>query len=475
MLKHSFADAFNSDFYSKVTPTAVSNPKLICWSDDCAKILDFSKSEGLTNLLAGNVVPDTILPIATRYGGHQFGTWAGQLGDGRAILLGDKNNLEIQIKGAGVTPYSRRGDGRAVLRSSLREYLCSEAMHYLGVPTTRALALIETGDKVTRDMFYDGNPEEEPGAICVRVAESFIRLGHFEIFSSENNKDAVQKLLDFVTKNYYPNLDLKSLYIEICKRSAKLAAEWIRVGFVHGVLNTDNTSILGLTIDYGPYGWLDVYDLDWTPNTTDASHKRYRFGLQPWILHWNLQKFAQALSVLGEDLNPLAEEFKTQFVIEFESMMAKKIGLKEYNQELVQDLDELLSAQETDMTLVYRALAELTESGEMISEPFYQPLSAENKNKWNAWLEKWRSVQKNQKLNAHSVKTLMNRTNPAFILRNYLSQQAYEEFIQGDDTLLRKLELAIKKPYETLFPELCVKRPEWARHKPGCATLSCSS
>ena len=245
-------------------------------------------------VLAGNRVLEGMAPYAARYGGHQFGVWAGQLGDGRAITLAeiaapDGRRHDVQLKGAGRTPYSRTADGRAVLRSSVREFICSEAMHWLGVPTTRALALVATGESVIRDMFYDGNPEPEPGAIVCRVAPTFVRFGNFEILAAHDEIDTLRRLADYVIVRHFPELGTPSAEVyarwfrEVCRRTAVMVAEWTRVGFVHGVMNTDNMSVLGLTIDYGPYGWLEGFDPMWTPNTTDAQGRRYRFGAQPQI------------------------------------------------------------------------------------------------------------------------------------------------------------------------------------------------
>ncbi|HEY0880990.1 MAG TPA: protein adenylyltransferase SelO family protein, partial [Archangium sp.] len=280
-----------SALWSKVTPTPVSAPSLLAYSPEVAAELGLTeeKLKSLLPILSGNAVAEGSTPFAANYGGHQFGNWAGQLGDGRAISLGEVNGLELQLKGAGPTPYSRRGDGRAVLRSSLREFLCSEAMHHLGVPTTRALSLVLTGDRVMRDMFYDGRPELEPGAIVCRVAPTFIRFGNFELPTSRDDVTLLKQLTDFTLTHFFPHLGAPSkesyaqLLREVAERTARLMAHWQAVGFVHGVMNTDNMSILGLTIDYGPYGWLDDFDPGWTPNTTDAGTRRYRSGAQPQV------------------------------------------------------------------------------------------------------------------------------------------------------------------------------------------------
>jgi uncharacterized protein YdiU (UPF0061 family) len=288
--------------YSRIEPTPVRDPHLLAWSDELGGFLGLARPEErgpAVDALAGNLVTGSMKPFAARYGGHQFGHWAGQLGDGRAISLGeltatDGSTWEIQLKGAGPTPYSRRADGRAVLRSSLREFLCSEAMHYLGVPTTRALSLAGTGDQVVRDMFYNGNAQEEPGAVVARVAPTFIRFGNFQMMAVAGEIDNLRALADYVIQHHYPELGEPSpdVYMrwfeEVCRRTAVMIAHWMSVGFVHGVMNTDNMSILGLTIDYGPYGWLEPYDPDWTPNTTDFSSRRYAFGQQSQVALWNL-------------------------------------------------------------------------------------------------------------------------------------------------------------------------------------------
>jgi uncharacterized protein YdiU (UPF0061 family) len=259
-----FVRQVSAAHYSQVAPTPVSAPRLLAWSDDCATVLGMSRPTtdgGATvELLAGNRLAPTMRPYAARYGGHQFGVWAGQLGDGRAITLGELTprageRWELQLKGAGPTPYSRTADGRAVLRSSVREFLCSEAMYFLGVPTTRALSLVATGDVVVRDMFYDGNAQPEQGAVVCRVAPSFVRFGNFEIHASRGEHGSLQRLADYIITQHFPDVGAPSPEVyrrwfeEICRRTAVMLAHWMRVGFVHGVMNTDNMSILGLTID----------------------------------------------------------------------------------------------------------------------------------------------------------------------------------------------------------------------------------
>ena len=333
--------------YSRVEPTPVRAPTLLAWSPEVAALLGIDeadiRSQDFAEVFAGNALLPGMEPYAACYGGHQFGNWAGQLGDGRAITLGEAispqgQRWELQLKGAGPTPYSRRADGRAVLRSSIREFLCSEAMHHLGVPTTRALSLVGTGEDVIRDMFYDGRARPEPGAVVCRVAPSFIRFGNFEIFASRGEEPLLARLIDFTIDRDFPELagerDVVARRLrwfeEVVRRTAVLMAHWMRVGFVHGVMNTDNMSILGLTIDYGPYGWVDDYDPDWTPNTTDAQGRRYRFGTQPQVAYWNLNRLAQALSPLFADVQPLQaglEAFQATLAACTRRDVAAKLGL----------------------------------------------------------------------------------------------------------------------------------------------------
>ena len=306
--------------YSFVKPLSVCAPKLVACSRDMAELLDLSsetcESPEFSEVFAGNRLLPGMEPYATCYGGHQFGNWAGQLGDGRAINLGEVINRDsrrwvLQLKGAGPTPYSRAADGLAVLRSSLREFLCSEAMFHLGVPTTRALSLILTGEQVERDMFYDGHPVLEPGAVVCRAAPSFTRFGSFQIFSARGETALLQRFLDYTIRTDFPHLGEPSKQVynqwfeEVCRTTAEMIVHWMRVGFVHGVMNTDNMSALGLTIDYGPYGWLENYDTGWTPNTTDAGGRRYCFGNQPSIAHWNLVQLANAIYPLIGETEPL--------------------------------------------------------------------------------------------------------------------------------------------------------------------------
>ena len=305
--------------FSYVKPRIPSNPKLIHYSKEVADLLGITPEEAnskdFLELFSGKSILPNFRPYAMNYAGHQFGNWAGQLGDGRAIVLAEiennNQNFMLQLKGAGSTPYSRRADGLAVLRSSIREHLCSEAMHHLGVPTTRSLSLISTGDEVLRDVMYDGNPDYEKGAVICRVAPTFIRFGNFELFSAQNDIENLKALVDFTIKYYYTEIQSegKEKYLHffklVAEKTRKMIINWQRVGFVHGVMNTDNMSILGLTIDFGPYGWLEDYNPNWTPNTTDKEYRRYRFGNQPDVAQWNLFQLANALYPLIEESSEL--------------------------------------------------------------------------------------------------------------------------------------------------------------------------
>lgn len=490
--------------YSLIQPTPVRDAQLLAWNATLAQQLGFdaqAPEASALQVLVGNAAAPGMRPYAARYGGHQFGNWAGQLGDGRAITLGelrlaDGSVRELQLKGAGQTPYSRFADGRAVLRSSLREYLCSEAMHALGVPTTRALSLLGTGEGVVRDMFYDGRPESEPGAIVCRVAPSFVRFGNFEIHAALQEHDPLRRLLEWVIRHHFPQYAPDAAAIadtrryadwfrEVCERSAVMVAHWMRVGFVHGVMNTDNMSVLGLTIDYGPYGWLEGYDPDWTPNTTDASGRRYCYGNQPQIALWNLARLASALLPLVEDKAALQEgleHYRTTFAAQHQTMFAAKLGLRgldrSEDEALLADLLSLLQMAETDMTLFFRGLGNL-DGREAVALALYAPdaLDAQQTARWDAWFVRYaqRAAAEGETLEIRRER--MNAHNPLYVPRNYLAQQAIDAATQGDLAPLHRLLRVLERPYteQVGCEAFAAKRPEWARHKPGCSALSCSS
>lgn len=471
--------------YTRVDPTPVAAPRLLAWSEAMGHYLGISfPAEESVEVLSGNRVLPGMQPYAARYGGHQFGHWAGQLGDGRAITLAevfaaDGTRQELQLKGAGRTPYSRTADGRAVLRSSVREFLCSEAMHFLGVPTTRALSLVGTGEAVIRDMFYDGRPEAEPGAIVCRVAPSFVRFGNFQIFSEKNEMEALKRLADYVIREHFPGHGYPSWFQEVCRRTGALMVDWMRLGFVHGVMNTDNMSILGLTIDYGPYGWLEGYDPQWTPNTTDAQERRYCYGNQPHIAQWNLACLAEALLPLiaKEELEQGLAIYADTFNSGWPRALAQKLGLESLDRPgddaLARDLFSLLQEAETDFTLFFRNLARVP-----LEEPTLEPLRpafyAEPAAGLTEWLHRYTARARQEDVTRVDR---MNRVNPKYVFRNYLAVQAIDALAQGDASVLERLMTVLQRPYDEQpqHDELAARRPEWARHKPGCSALSCSS
>ena len=491
--------------YSLVDPTPVSAPTLVSCATEVAGLLDLGptdcESADFLQIFAGNKLSDGMQAYSMCYGGHQFGNWAGQLGDGRAINLGEVVNAEgehwtLQLKGAGATPYSRTADGLAVLRSSIREYLCSEAMHHLGVPTTRALSLITTGEKVMRDMLYDGHVEYEPGAVVCRVSPSFIRFGNFQIFTARQEIAELKQLADFTIRHHFAYLldaneaGSKQLYgawfAEVCRLTASMIVEWMRVGFVHGVMNTDNMSILGLTIDYGPYGWLDNYDPEWTPNTTDSQNKRYRYSQQPNIALWNLYQLANSVYPLLEETKPLElalGQFQNDYQNQSRAMMAGKLGLVEFveqDQLLFSELEALLTSQEIDMTIFYRLLSDTEKpSYQSLAQAYYRSDSHDQGfiDRVNSWLSVYSERLGKDTLSFKQRQNAMRKVNPKYVFRNYLAQQAIDKAEQGDYSMVNELLEAMRSPYaeQSDKQHLAAKRPDWARTKVGCSMLSCSS
>ncbi|WP_386065381.1 YdiU family protein [Tahibacter sp. UC22_41] len=492
--------------YSAVTPTPVAAPRLLAYSREVAALLDLEAADvetpAFADVFGGNRLLPGMQPYAANYGGHQFGQWAGQLGDGRAISLGEVVNRagrrwELQLKGAGPTPYSRRADGRAVLRSSIREFLCSEAMHHLGVPTTRALCLIGTGESVVRDMFYDGHPRDEPGAIVCRVAPSFLRFGNFELPAARGDTELLRRLVDFTIARDFPELAAAhasgsealhaAWFGEICARTAVLIAHWMRVGFVHGVMNTDNLSILGLTIDYGPYGWIDDFDPDWTPNTTDRQHRRYRFGQQAQIAYWNLGRLAGAIAPLFADHDGLhagLQRYVDGFVAADRANIAAKLGLRECEDDdiaTMQALHELLREAEVDMTLFFRGLADVdAAAGDMaaLRDAFYDADKfAAAQPAFQAWLRGYAQRLARDGLPDAQRIARMHAANPRYVLRNYLAQQAIDRAEQGDLGGVHDLLDVLRRPYDDQpgREAFAQRRPDWARTRAGCSMLSCSS
>ena len=507
--------------YSRVSPTPVVAPELLAYAIEVVELIGLSERDcaldAFLQVFTGNRVLADMDPHATCYGGHQFGNWAGQLGDGRAINLGEvvgpAGRQTLQLKGAGPTPYARTADGLAVLRSSVREFLCSEAMHHLGVPTTRALSLALTGESVVRDILYDGHPAPEPGAVVCRVAPSFTRFGHFQMLAARGEADLLRAFFDYTVATDFPHLldghllDGRSAddaglplawFTEVCERTAAMVAHWMRVGFVHGVMNTDNMSVLGLTIDYGPYGWLEDYDPNWTPNTTDAAGRRYRFAHQPAVAQWNLLQLANAIYPLVGEASPLEQalkDFEGSYMTHWRAMMSAKLGfasLTEADTALLDELDAVLQLTETDMTLFYRALADLSpdqlDHGSLdggaapldrLMHAYYRPdeVTGERRERINAWLRAYLMRTRQEGRPAAERRAAMNAVNPKYVLRNYLAQLAIDKAEAGDPSLIHELQQVLRHPYteQTGKDQFAQKRPEWARTRVGCSQLSCSS
>ncbi|CAN7005433.1 unnamed protein product [Brassica rapa subsp. trilocularis] len=514
--------------YSKVSPSVqVDDPQLVSWSDSVAELLDLHPKEferlDFPLLLSGAKPLPGAMPYAQCYGGHQFGRWAGQLGDGRAITLGEVLNSkgerwELQLKGAGRTPYSRFSDGLAVLRSSIREFLCSEAMHCLGIPTTRALCLLTTGQGVIRDMFYDGNAKEEPGAIVCRVSQSFLRFGSYQIHASRGEEDLeiVGKLADYAIRHHFPRIE-KSMnrsdglsfktgdddddsvvdltsnkyaawVVEVAERTATLFARWQGVGFTHGVLNTDNMSILGQTIDYGPFGFLDAFDPSYTPNTTDLPGRRYCFANQPDIGLWNIAQFAEALAaaqlINEKEANYAMERYGDKFMDEYEAIMTKKLGLSKYNKEMISELLNNMAVDKVDYTNIFRLLSNVKADPNTPEDELLKPLKTvlldigkERKEEWIKWVRGYiHEVSGGDTPSDEERKARMDSVNPKYILRNYLCQSAIDAAEQGDFSEVKNLLRLMKRPYEEQpgMEKYARLPPAWA-YRPGVCMLSCSS
>jgi len=489
-VEYGFLD-LGSDFSSLVNPTPLPNPSWVITSKDLAKDLglnpEFTQDIESLNILSGNFVPNNLKSYSSVYSGHQFGVWAGQLGDGRAISFGhlnhDDQKWEIQLKGAGPTPYSRMGDGRAVLRSSIREFLCSEAMFNLGIPTTRALAITSSPKQVVRETV-------ETAAVVTRVAPSFIRFGHFEHFAAYGLHEQLQKLTNYVISQFYPDLQDKeepylALFEEVLNRSARLVASWQSVGFCHGVLNTDNMSIIGLTLDYGPFGFLDRFDLNHICNHTD-SQGRYSYANQPTIFYWNLVRLAQAmLPIIAENdsdeameiaiskVKPILATFSDTYLNQYRRLMSQKLGfngtLSSEILDLLQELIKILDNNRVDYTFFFRNLSKAIVYPE---DPTLRNLMLDVQN-YDAWFEKYHSYLKTTNTSLSDIATQMNAVNPKFILRQHLAQIAISESQKGDHSYLNKLYQCLSNPFEEQpeFEEFAQLPPDWAEH----LEVSCSS
>ncbi|KAK9915711.1 hypothetical protein WJX75_003009 [Coccomyxa subellipsoidea] len=489
-------------FYSFVAPTPTnSEPVTVAYSGDVARMIGLDPAEcerpEFAATFSGNApVPGGSRPYAQCYGGHQFGMWAGQLGDGRAISLGeavgpDGKTYELQLKGAGATPYSRMADGRAVLRSSLREFVASEAMHALGIPTTRALSLVATGAKVLRDMFYNGNAKYEPGAVVCRVSPSFIRFGTFQLPAIRGGDQIalIAPLADYVIRHHYPHLqgreDRYAAFLqEVVTRTAHLIAFWQSVGFVHGVGNTDNFSVLGETIDYGPYGFLERFDPNFTPNTTDLDGRRYTYRAQPGIGHWNSAQLANSLIAAGllnlEQAQPIVDSFADTMMEAYTGRMARKMGLSKYDRDLAVGLVTIMYEDKADFTNTFRALASVSDSDDPGSIPApleeaLEDLTEERRAAWGKWLDDLRAAHRAEGRSEAARWADQDSVNPCYVPRNQLMQTAIARAEAGDYDELKELMKVLERPYEEQpgAERFRVTPPKEIRM--GVELLSCSS
>lgn len=466
------------DFYTALAPTPLENARLAWHNASLAQELGIPES--LFNLDKGAGVwgGETLLPgmspLAQVYSGHQFGSWAGQLGDGRGILLGeqqlaDGRRFDWHLKGAGLTPYSRMGDGRAVLRSTIREALASEAMHALGIPTTRALSIVASDTPVYRETV-------ERGAMLMRLAESHVRFGHFEHFYYRREPKKVQELADYVIRHHWSHLqDEADKYIlwfsDVVKRTAGMIASWQTVGFAHGVMNTDNMSILGLTMDYGPYGFLDDFQPGFICNHSDYQG-RYSFDNQPAVGLWNLQRLAQTLSpfISAEALNGALDSYQHALLTAYGRRMRDKLGLftqRQGDNELLDGLFALMEREGSDYTRTFRMLSASEQ------ESAATPLRDEfiDRDTFDRWFADYRARLRDEQVDDAHRQSHMRSVNPAIVLRNWLAQRAIEQAEQGDMSELERLHNALSQPFADRTDDYCHRPPDWGRR----LEVSCSS
>lgn len=492
-LQHTFFDQFREQgdqHFSPVMPSRLDDPVMVSSNALLAKELGIDPAEldspELLELMGGNFMIANIKPIALVYSGHQFGVWAGQLGDGRAMTLGElpvvdptDNSLsekdkkphlwDIQLKGAGPTPYSRFADGRAVLRSSIREYLCSEAMHGLGIATTRALCLLDSKTQVYRE-------EIESGATVCRVAKSHIRFGSFEHFHYRNQPEAVKAMADYVIERNFPQwaeADNKYyLMFENCVfKTARMIAQWQSVGFNHGVMNTDNMSIIGDTIDYGPFGFLDAYDPDHVCNHSD-NQGRYSFKNQPSVGLWNLNALATSLTSLisNDELIGALKQYEPEYLNQYRNIMAEKLGFEEYqpdDETLIKSLMELLHSNNVDYTIFFRSLSQYSDANQSIRDQFV------DRDGFDQWAEKYKTRLAQQNASDTQRQQKMDGINPKYVLRNYMAQAAIEAAQQGDYAEVNVLLEILQSPCDEHrgAEKYAGLPPDWAER----LSVSCSS
>lgn len=476
---NSYAD-LGLQFAVPTLPTPLPDPYLVSFNASAASLLDLDPSPepDLIAVLAGNRMPPGSRPTAAVYAGHQFGSWVSQLGDGRAISLGDLRNRrgqhwELQLKGAGETPFSRMGDGRAVLRSTIREYLCSEAMHALGIPTSRALAIVGSDEPVYRETI-------ETAAVLSRLSPSFVRFGTFEFFFYRGEHAHLKTLADALIQDHFPELGTNpkpylALLREVAVRTARTIADWQAVGFQHGVMNTDNMSILGLTLDYGPFGFMESYDPDWICNHSDHLG-RYRFSSQPSVAFWNLHCLAAALEPLvsEQDATEALACYEPELRAGYLEQCRKKLGLTEWPQaqrDLLNELFGLMQRSGSDYTLVFRRLSEIANAPDPNDARwltlFGDPASAQT------WLASYRDALSGQPQSQAERQAAMKLVNPKYVLRNYLAQQAIERAQQHDFSEIERLLGLLRSPFEEQpeHEKYGAIPPDWAKE----LAVSCSS
>lgn len=491
--------ALGERFFTRLAPTALPSPYVVSVAPAAAALLGWDE-DGLraatqdpkfVDTFCGNAVPDWADPLATVYSGHQFGVWAGQLGDGRAIRLAEAampgGPWEIQLKGAGLTPYSRMADGRAVLRSSIREYLCSEAMHALDVPTTRALAIIGSDAPVRRETI-------ETSAVVTRLAPSFIRFGHFEHFAAREDHASLKQLADFVIDRFYPGCrdaasPYQALLREVSLRTADMVAHWQAVGFCHGVMNTDNMSILGLTIDYGPFGFLDAFDANHICNHSDQQG-RYAYSQQPQIAFWNLHCLAQALLPLWRDQDAANAEaakdeaveaarealdpFRDRYAEAFFRHYRAKLGLRtahDQDETLMTNLFRVMHANRADYTLFWRNLAQVGSQDASHDAPVRDLFL--DRAAWDAWAAEYRARLQAEQSDDATRGVAMRQVNPKYVLRNHLAETAIRAARDKDFSEVDRLLAVLSRPFDEQ-PEVehyAALPPDWA----SGLEVSCSS
>lgn len=470
-------------FYAKLNPTPFSSsPYLVSFNAAAADLIDLDLREAerpeFTALFGGSMLTPAMEPLAMLYSGHQFGVYVPQLGDGRAILLGEATNArgerwDLHLKGAGLTPFSRDGDGRAVLRSTIREYLCSEAMHALGIPTTRALSIIGSDEKVYRE-------QVESGAMLLRMAPSHVRFGTFEIFYYRRQHEHLRVLADYVIDHHYPHLreapdKYAALFAQVVERTARLIARWQAVGWAHGVMNTDNMSILGLTLDYGPFGFMDDYDAGFICNHSDHNG-RYAFNQQPFIGLWNLSCLAQALLPLAEKdaLKEGLDGYMPLFEREYRSLMRAKLGLadvRDQDEELIREFLGLLQGSHADYTIVWRELGGFLSGRGMVNDRLREHFL--NRERFDAWAVQYAERLRAERSRDEDRQQAMNRVNPKYVLRNYLVQAAIEKAQQKDFAEIDRLLALLQHPYtdQPGMEGYAAPPPNWGKH----LSVSCSS